>query len=51
MPKGVLMKIAVNKLFLDIDHYADTCTHCDHSMEPKLVSSNLIGNPEKKVQI
>lgn len=41
-------KIQVGRLTLDIDNHTDTCNHCNHSIMPEFISSNLAGSPENR---
>jgi hypothetical protein len=41
-------RITIGRMTLDISHHADTCTHCNHSMMPEMIATNLVGQPEKK---
>jgi hypothetical protein len=44
-------KMQVGQLTFNIDNHADTCNHCDHSMMPEFITSNLVGDPDLRGSI
>jgi hypothetical protein len=41
-------RVEVGRLTLEINNHADTCNHCNHSMMPELITSNLVGDPDER---